>query len=290
MISAALRRAVKWRLVPENVAAQAEPPSPGKSPARAPSREQLANYLAVIRPTPHWCLILLTLATGLRRGEVLGLAWDAIDLDRLVLEVRQTVCEAGPRYWIRPRPKTAAGWRQVAFPAALGDELHRWRAQQDEEKKVFGTSWRSDLNLVFPAPASGGLPWKPQRLSHALRPLARAAGLPLECRPLHGLRHHHATRLLAEGIAMKVASERLGHASIVITANLYTHVEATLDRAAADAIGRGLEPLLENLAPATTPEPHSGFGRPVAAPPAEGRSANVLQFPDNAPPFRGQKT
>ena len=242
VLSVALKRARVWRLITDSPAAEATPPSPGKSPARAPSPAQLAAYLEAARPTLFWTLILTALATGLRRGELLGLTWSAVDLDTNVIEVRQVMCEVGGRYWLRARPKSEAGLRQVAIPQVLADELHTLRLRQKEERLAYGGAWRTDLDLVFCLP--GGAPWQPNRLSRKLAPIAQAASLPPGVRPLHGMRHHHATAMLEQGVPLKVASKRLGHSTIAVTADLYSHVGEALDRGAADAIDRVLRPLL----------------------------------------------
>jgi integrase len=242
IVSSAFRQARRWKLLAENPATEASPPAPGKSPAKAPNRLQLAAYLEAARTTPYWSLILTALATGLRRGELLGLTWRDVDLEHNTVEVSQVMCEVGGRYWLRPKPKTPAGFRRIAIPPALGEELRQLRLRQKEERLAYGSAYRLDLDLVFCLP--GGAPWQPNRLSRKIAPIARAAGLPLEVRALHGLRHAHASAMLAQGIPLKVTSERLGHSSIAITGDLYSHVDEALDRGAADAMERVLQPLL----------------------------------------------
>jgi integrase len=242
IVSGALKRAVKWKLIPENPAASAEPPSPGKSQAKAPSPAQLRAYLAAAHGTRYWPFILAALTTGLRRGELCGLSWRDVDLEHERITVTQVMAEVAGRYWLRAKPKSAAGHRTIAIPLLLADELWRLKQAQAEERKRYGSQYRDDLDLVFCLP--GGDPWQPNRLSRKLAPIARAAGLPSEVRPLHGLRHDHATRMLSEGVPLKVASQRLGHSSITITGDTYTHVEEGPDRAAAAALDKALAPLL----------------------------------------------
>jgi integrase len=242
VLSAALRQACRWKLIAENPAAAASPPSPGKSPAKAPNPAQLAAYLEAASATPYWTLILTALATGLRRSELLGLAWRDVNLEHDTVAVSQVMCEVGGRYWLRPKPKTPAGFRKIAIPRTLAAELRQLQLRQKEERLAYGGAYRTDLDLVFCLP--GGAPWQPNRLSRQLAPIARSCGLPPEVRALHGLRHAHASAMLAQGIPLKVTSERLGHSSIAITGDLYSHVDETLDRGAADAMDRVLRPLL----------------------------------------------
>jgi integrase len=242
VVSNALRRARKWKLIADNPAQDAEPPSPGRSPARAPTPEQLAAYIQAARPTPYFLLIVTALATGLRRGELLGLRWADVDLDGKTLQVSQTMCQVRHEYWIRPKPKTPAGFRRIAIPDALVAELARLRLAQKEEMLASGSAYARHLDLVFCR--AFGQPWQPTAINRRIGAIARAAGLPKSIRPLHGLRHRHASDLLAQDIALKVASERLGHSSIQLTGDLYTHVDDHLDRAAAAAVDKVLQPLL----------------------------------------------
>src|SRR5262249_34841442 len=97
---------------------------------------------------------------------------------------------------------------------------------------------RADLDLIFCR--TGGEPWPPSAITRAASTIARAAGLPPAVAPLHGLRHGHATAMMAEGVPLKIASARLGHSTTRITADLYQHTTQELDRAAADAIQRAI--------------------------------------------------
>jgi len=242
-LHAALERAVKWRLVPVNVAKEAEVPGPGRSPAVAPTADELHRYLQAAEGTPWRLFILTALATGLRRGELCALSWRNVDLDGKSLRVTQSMWDAGGQFGIKPRGKTAAAMRTLALPAFLADELRAHWARQAEERLMHGKYWRSDLNLVFCQ--LGGEPWGPSQVTRAVSAIARGAGLPRNCAPLHSLRHAHATAMLAEGIAAKVASSRLGHSSTRITLDLYSHSTAELDEAAAAAVERALLPLVK---------------------------------------------
>jgi integrase len=242
IIHTALTRAVKWRLVPFNAASEAEAPSAGRSPASAPSPDQLRAYLAAAEETPWRTLILVAVATGLRRGELAALRWSDLDLDTQTLTVRQTMWEVAGEFGIKQRAKTDSSLRCLALPDFLVAELRSHKAQQTEARLALGGYWRADLDLVFCA--SGGEPYPPSALTRAASTIARAAGLPSAVAPLHGLRHGHATAMMAEGVPLKIASARLGHSTTRITADLYQHATQELDRAAADAIQRVILPLV----------------------------------------------
>jgi integrase len=129
IIHTALARAVRWRLVPFNVASEAEAPSAGRSPARAPSPDQLRAYLAAAEDTPWRTLILVAVATGLRRGELAALRWSDIDLDAQTLTVRQTMWEVAGEFGIKQRAKTASSLRTLTLPDFLVAELRGYKAQ-----------------------------------------------------------------------------------------------------------------------------------------------------------------
>jgi integrase len=242
----ALKRARRWKLIGDNPAAEIDLPARGRSPARAPTSEELERYLAVMRPTPYWPLVLAGLCLGLRRGEILGLRWSDVDLTTGVLRVTQVIRQADRRYWLEEKPKTPAGLREISIPAILAEELARLRLRQKEERLAYGRAYRADLDLVFTMP--GGEPWAPDRLTRLISYIARRNGLPPACAPLHSLRHAHASALLGT-VPLKVVSARLGHASTRITADTYTHVAPAFDRAAADAIEVIVRPLVTKREP-----------------------------------------
>jgi integrase len=130
-------------------------------------------------------------------------------------------------------PKTAKGRRSLALDPATVAALRQHRARQAEERLAVGPRWR-DSGLVFTWP--DGRPLHPERFSKWFEQLARAAGLPRI--RLHDVRHSYATAALAAGIPAKVVSERLGHATIAITMDTYSHVLPGLDAQAAGTVAR----------------------------------------------------
>jgi integrase len=242
ILHTALKRAVRWRLIGSNVAAEAEPPSPGRSPARAPSGDELRRYLEAASATPWWCLILLAISTGLRRGELAALRWADLDLEAATLTVSQTAWEVPGAYGIKLRAKSDTSLRTISIAAPVVEELRRHRAKQAELRLAHGRYYRSDLDLVFARP--GGEMRPPSELTRQVSAIARGSGLPRDVSPLHGLRHGHASAMLAEGVALKVTSARLGHSTMTITADLYQHTTQALDKAAAEAAERALLPFL----------------------------------------------
>ena len=171
--------------------------------------------------------MLIALATGMRRGEVLALRWRNLDLERGILRVVESLeqTKAGLRF---KAPKSEKA-RAVTLPAFAVDELRRLRREQAEELLMLGVRQTGDTLLCARA---DGEPMQPRSLTHEFtRLVARVKGLPRV--RFHDLRHTHATQLLLAGVHPKVASERLGHSTIAITLDLYSHVSATMQEDAA---------------------------------------------------------
>lgn len=168
--------------------------------------------------------------TGMRRGQALGLRWADVDLDAGRAAVRQTVIAV--QHEVRlGTPKTARGRRSVTLDRATVAALREHRARQAAERLQLGAGYRN-LDLVFAA--VDGSPLHPERFSRTFTERARRLGLPPI--PLHSLRHTWATVALTAGVHPKVVQERLGHATISITLDTYSHVACALHSDAAEKI------------------------------------------------------
>jgi integrase len=177
-------------------------------------------------------VVLLT--TGLRRGELLGLTWGALDLDRARLRVDRTVevikSEAGPQVGFG-QPKTERSRRTIELGPATVAALREHRVRQDLERQE-RSDWH-DQDLVFPS--RDGRPFHPERFSREFVSRVTAYGLPRI--RLHDLRHTWATLALESNeVSMKVVSDRLGHSGIAITADIYSHVSSARDAHAAATV------------------------------------------------------
>lgn len=189
--------------------------------------------LTTARETPYYTLFYLLLHTGIRRGEALALKWNHVDLGLSSLgttgyiSVSESLNKIDGRVIIK-EPKSASGKRRVALPPSLALVLRQHReAQEALRASLGGTLAESDYVFCHP----DGIPMDPSTVSHAFAKMLRRAGLPPM--PLHGLRHSHATYLLQAGIHPKVVQERLGHSSIRVTLDTYSHVVGGLQEAAA---------------------------------------------------------
>lgn len=172
----------------------------------------------------------LALATGLRRGELLGLQWDDLDLDAGTVSVaRQILVRPRPvagasRVYVRETTKSRRR-RVVRFDRATTAMLRRWKVTQAAERLTFGPAWRNDGGLGIVASwivtEPDGAVINPETILGRWRSVVRTAGVPAI--PLHGARHSFAETALRAGARLDVVSRQLGHASIATTANIYLH-------------------------------------------------------------------
>jgi integrase len=223
----ALRDAVKWGLLDTNPASRCDPPR-----ARADDVAELhtwepdevrafLEFTCGTRLAPLWHLLVMT---GLRRGEALGLRWADIDLARKTLVVRQTVVTIGYEIHVS-RPKSAKGRRVVALDDDCVRVLSAHRARHPNANPD---------DFVFSL--DDGSPLHPIKVSKAFKRLVRKSGLP-KIR-LHDLRHTHATMALQAGIHPKIVSERLGHSTIALTLDIYSHALQHMQHEAVEAIAK----------------------------------------------------
>lgn len=173
-------------------------------------------------------------ATGLRRSEALGLWWSDIDLDEGRLTVRRTVVSVSGTATVQHLGKTDHSLRAVDMGPATVAMLRAWRKEQVRQRLALGAGWRGSDPFV--CTTTVGTMLDPRKVAHRLDQLAKAADVPRI--RVHDLRHTHATHLLAAGVNPKVVSERLGHASVSFTLDVYGHVMPTQQAEAADAVER----------------------------------------------------
>jgi integrase len=235
LLHKALGDALRWGLVARNVAAAADPPRVPRRQRAVWSAEELGTFLRLTADDRLGAMWLLFATTGMRRSEILGLPWWALDLEARPgrRTVAQTVVLMGNEPLIVAEAKTESSDRQLALDPFTVAALKAHRARQLEERLAWGPAW-VDLRLVFTA--EDGSILHPGRVTRRFARLVRDAGLPPIT--LHGVRHSYATAALAAGEPLKVVSERLGHASTTITANLYQHVLPSMDERTANAVAR----------------------------------------------------
>jgi integrase len=213
----ALNQAMERGLVVRNVAALVPPP---RIPARKTpvlSQAQARAFLAACQGHPDEALFVVALTCGLRHGEILGLQWQDIDLEAGTLEVVRSLQRIGAVDTL-VELKSTHSRRTLSLPPVAVAALRAHRAQQLREQLVAGPAWQQ-LDLVFTNDV--GTPRPRTNTLHHLHALLARAGLPQLC--LHDLRHCCASLLLAANVQPKYVQELLGHASITITLDRYSH-------------------------------------------------------------------
>jgi integrase len=218
ILKSACKWAVKTQLLGRNPIAEVERPRSETPAMKFWTVEQARAFLDA---TSHdrlafaWALLL---ARGLRRGELCGLRWSAIDLEAGTLRVESTriTVEGQP---VASRPKTKAGERPIDLDADLISLLRTHKARQAAEKLAAGTSYEDGGFLVAD---ELGRPYHPDSISGWFEVAVERAGLPRI--RLHDTRHTAASLLLAAGEPVKVVSEMLGHANVSVTLSTYAHV------------------------------------------------------------------
>jgi integrase len=223
----ALRDAVRWGIIPRNVADLADPPKVKTREMACWSPEQMSQFLVSTSEDRLAALWRLVASTGMRRGEILGLRWSDLDLDAGSLSIGQTLVVVDSQA-VLSEPKTGAGRRTLALDPATIAALRSHRARQAEERLMYGREWR-DSGLVFVR--EDGEPINPERLSKWFDQRVTRTGLPRIT--FHGLRHSYVTMLLRAGQPLRTVSQRVGHSSPNVTSAVYAHVLPGDDEAAA---------------------------------------------------------
>ena len=220
IISSALKLAIEQRLIARNPAEGCALPKAERKEMQTLPVEQLTSFLREAKDSGVYELYYLDLATGLRRGELLGLKWTDIDLDRGVLKIQRAISRQNGKVVEAPL-KTKNAYRTLPLSADAIDVL---KAQKN---KVGSSEW------VFPSPTGG--PMSPDSVLHMLQRVLKRAGLPRI--RFHDLRHTFATLALQNGVDIKTVSGMLGHFSAGFTLDTYAHVTTSAKRESAKTMG-----------------------------------------------------
>jgi integrase len=235
LVREALQHAVRWQLMVVNPADAVTAPRPERREMLVLDRDQAAALLECAAGNEFEVALLTALYTGLRVGELLGLRWRDLDLLNGQLRVQQAVQPVKGGGVAYGPPKTHRSRRAVSLPSPVSEALQRQRAAQTKSRLAIGPDWQEN-DLVFTD--AFGRPMSRTRLRLAFRRLLAEAGLPTL--RLHDLRHTMATLMLAQGEHPKIVSERLGHATVGITLDTYSHVLPGLQAAAAERLAVAL--------------------------------------------------
>lgn len=252
----ALADAERLGLIVRNAAASARPPSPVHHEQETWTAEELNTFFSTAFDHRLFASFVLGATTGMRRGEVLGLFWRDLDLETGRLAVVHTITTVNGKA-IESTTKTKKSRRRVSLDSVTLDVLRAHRERQELERKDVGSAWH-DTGLVFTR--EDGTALHPDGYSHMFTGLVRKAGVtPIR---LHDLRHTHATLALEAGVHPKIVSERLGHATVGITLDLYSHVTPSMDGEAAEKVASLLQ-VPGHFTPSSVPLPEPSVAEAV---------------------------
>jgi integrase len=230
VLFSALDQAERWKMVPRNPAALLEKkdrPKIEKKTVATIDPDATAHAMEAARERRLFIPLVLGALCGLRRGEITALRWKSVDLDRgqlaVIASTEQT--DAGA---VREKETKSGRARTIALPTLVVDELRRWRLAQARELLRLGVRSDDSWHVVTQV---DGAPLQPRSLTHTVSAFLKSWGV-----TLHGLRHSHASHLLASKIHPKVVQERFGHSSIAITMDIYSHLMPNIQEGAASAV------------------------------------------------------
>ncbi len=230
----AIKNAVKVGLLSRNIVEAVDRPKIQRQEMRVMTETDLHLFLEYAKDTPYYALFYASLFTGMRRSELLALRWSDIDLELCQIYVNrsmQYISKADPENRISfKEPKTTKGRRLIALSPSTVITLREHKEKQSELRQSLGYDLLSDNDLVFSH--YDGSPLLPNTVTHAWIKLIRQCGL--NGVRLHDARHTHASLLLKQGVHPKIVQERLGHGSIRVTLDTYSHVAPGLQQAAAN--------------------------------------------------------
>lgn len=227
LLHKALDQAVKWQVITRNVTEAVSPPRKVKKQVNIWTKEEVKGFLEFIREERLYALYYLALNTGMRRGELIGLRWADVRLDDGYIAVRQNLVKTNSGIMMQ-EPKTANSRRNISISPKTVEVLKKHKETQGFEKEKHEGDY-NDHGLVFCRLI--GLPLYPDGVSDQFNRLVKNSKI--ASITFHDLRHTHATLLLMAGIHPKIVSERLGHYSVSLTLDLYSHVIPGMDKEAA---------------------------------------------------------
>ena len=228
VIHVALKTAVRWGLLARNPADAVTVPRVRRNEMQTWSEYEVEQFLNAVKVSPYYALFYTALFTGMRRSELLGLKWEDIDLLLGQIYVSRGLHQLKDGTYIFTEPKSAKSRRMIALPPSAILLLKEHYEKQALDRIMMDKPLR-ESDLVFGTPE--GKPLRPNTVTRAWESLASHAGLKVI--RLHDARHTHASIMLKQGIHPKIVQERLGHSSIQMTLDTYSHVTPGLQEAAA---------------------------------------------------------
>jgi integrase len=227
----ALDQAVKWNLLGRNPCDGATAPRTQRTEMKVLTPEQVRAFLSATVEHPAHALYTLAVTSGMRAGELLGLQWRDVDLDAGKLTVQRALQQQNSAGLVFVTPKTAKSRRMILLSQHAINALRTHRDRQIFHRHQVGAEWR-DLDLVFPGPFGG--PADPSWSRQVFYAALETAGMPRV--RFHDLRHTAATLALMQGVHPKVVSDMLGHGTVGLTLDTYSHLLPAMHQQAAAAM------------------------------------------------------
>lgn len=231
----ALETAMKWGLVVRNAADGVDVPRSRPKDMQTWSEFEVRHFLEVAKDSPYYALFHTALYTGMRRGELLALRWRDVGVQEI--HVNRSLHQLRDGSYVFTQPKSAKSRRTIDLSPSSILTLAEHRERQEGVRIVMGIPQKQD-DFVFST--LEGKPLRPNTVSRAWTVLAARAGL--RAIRLHDARHTHASLMLKQGVHPKIVQERLGHGSIQVTLDTYSHVAPGLQRAAAESFDKLMSP------------------------------------------------
>ncbi len=243
VLHVALKTAVKWGLLARNPADAVGPPKTRHAEMKTWGEDEINIFLEASRVSRYYAVFYTALFTGMRRCELLGLKWGDVDFIMSQIYVNRGLHHLKDGSYVFTEPKSAKSRRTIALPPSAFLMLKEHKEKQSLEWSMMGKTL-TENNLVFCTPS--GEPFRPNTITRAWETTASKCGLTVI--RLHDARHTHASIMLKQGIHPKIVQERLGHSSIQITLDTYSHVAPGLQQAAADGFDKMIFPKREKEA------------------------------------------
>jgi len=237
----ALQTAIKWGLVNRNVADGVDVPRTCRNEMQTWDEYEINRFLETTKDSPYYTLFHTALFTGMRRSELLALRWCDVDFIFSQISVSRSLHHLKDGSYVFTQPKSAKSKRTIALSSFAIVALREHREKQEVIRLTIGKPLL-ESDLVFSTPE--GKPLRPNTISRAWATLATRAGVKVI--RLHDARHTHASLMLKSGVHPKIVQERLGHASIQITLDTYSHVAPGLQEAAAAQFDKLVSPRYNN--------------------------------------------
>jgi integrase len=231
VLHGAFAQAVRWHLIPRNPCDGAQKPRVARVEMNVWTPVEADAFLLATREHRMHALYVLALTTGMRQGELLGLNWAAIDLNTGTLAVRRALQWQRGNGLVFTEPKTARSRRKIHLSQTALAALRAHKDRQKFERHAADLAWTTHDLVVCDAV---GEPLSPTNETKRFQRAVAAAGLPAI--RFHDLRHTAATILLAKGVHVKLVSEMLGHSTITLTLDTYSHVIPAMHGDAAAAM------------------------------------------------------